>query len=126
MNDILAELERQVGPLERQAEKARIYLKKKEELKEYDVNMFLLEVERIERSRSGRENIPHIADEESKEASQSYENIKSEYEKLEQDMASMDDKIASIREEMSQSTVTTGKLEGQINVLNESRSTRRR
>ena len=31
-------------------------------------------------------------------------------------MASMDDKIASIREEMSQSTVTKGKLEGQINV----------
>ena len=48
VNDILAELERQVGPLERQAEKARIYLKKKEELKEYDVNMFLLEVERVE------------------------------------------------------------------------------
>ena len=33
VNDILAELERQVGPLERQAEKARIYLKKKEELR---------------------------------------------------------------------------------------------
>ena len=112
VNDILAELERQ-------AEKARIYLKKKEELKEYDVNMFLLEVERIEAQLKEVEGKYHIADEESKEASQSYENIKSEYEKLEQDMASMDDKIASIREEMSQSTVTKGKLEGQINVLNE-------
>ena len=119
VNDILAELERQVGPLERQAEKARIYLKKKEELKEYDVNMFLLEVERIEAQLKEVEGKYHIADEESKEASQSYENIKSEYEKLEQDMASMDDKIASMREEMSQSTVTKGKLEGQINVLNE-------
>ena len=119
VNDILAELERQGGPLERQAEKARIYLKKKEELKEYDVNMFLLEVERIEAQLKEVEGKYHIADEESKEASQSYENIKSEYEKLEQDMASMDDKIASIREEMSQSTVTKGKLEGQINVLNE-------
>lgn len=119
VNDILAELERQVGPLERQAEKARIYLKKKEELKEYDVNMFLLEVERIEAQLKEVEGKYHIADEESKEASQSYENIKSEYEKLEQDMASMDDKIASIRDEMSASTVTKGKLEGQINVLNE-------
>ena len=119
VNDILAELERQVGPLERQAEKARIYLKKKEELKEYDVNMFLLEVERIEAQLKEVEGKYHIADEESKEASQSYENIKSEYEKLEQDMASMDDKIASMREEMSQATVTKGKLEGQINVLNE-------
>lgn len=81
--------------------------------------MFLLEVERIEAQLKEVEGKYHIADEESKEASQSYENIKSEYEKLEQDMASMDDKIASIREEMSQSTVTKGKLEGQINVLNE-------
>ena len=32
VNDILSELERQVGPLEKQAEKARVYLKKKEEL----------------------------------------------------------------------------------------------
>ena len=92
---------------------------RKEELKEYDVNMFLLEVERIEAQLKEVEGKYHIADEESKEASQSYENIKSEYEKLEQDMASMDDKIASMREEMSQSTVTKGKLEGQINVLNE-------
>ncbi len=48
VNDILSELERQLAPLERQSEKAHLYLKKKEELKEYDVNMFLLEVERIE------------------------------------------------------------------------------
>ena len=48
VNDILTELERQVGPLEKQSETARIYLKKKEELKTLDVNMFLLEMERIE------------------------------------------------------------------------------
>ena len=47
VNDILAELERQVGPLQRQSEKAHTYLKKREELKQYDVNMFLLESERI-------------------------------------------------------------------------------
>ena len=47
VNDILAELEKQIGPLERQSEKAREYLKKKEELKTYDIYMFLLETERI-------------------------------------------------------------------------------
>mgnify|MGYP007128253138 CR=1 FL=1 len=47
VNDILSELEKQVGPLERQSEKAREYLKRKEELKTYDINMFLLEMERI-------------------------------------------------------------------------------
>ena len=37
VNDILSELEKQVGPLERQSEKAREYLKRKEELKQYDI-----------------------------------------------------------------------------------------
>ena len=43
VNDILSELERQVGPLEKQSEKAHEYLKKKEELKRLDVNYFLQE-----------------------------------------------------------------------------------
>ena len=47
VNDILSELEKQVGPLEKQAEKAREFLKKKEELKKYDINMFLLETKRL-------------------------------------------------------------------------------
>ena len=41
VTDILSELTRQLSPLEKQAEKARIYLKKKEELKALDINLFL-------------------------------------------------------------------------------------
>ncbi len=41
VNDILSELSRQLGPLQRQSEKARIYLNKKDQLKAYDVNEFL-------------------------------------------------------------------------------------
>ena len=47
VNDILSELTRQLEPLERQSETAKICLKKKEELKLLDINMFLLEMERI-------------------------------------------------------------------------------
>ena len=47
VNDILSELEKQVGPLEKQSEKAKIFLKKREELKELDVNLFLLENDRM-------------------------------------------------------------------------------
>ena len=43
VSDILSELEKQVEPLEKQAEKAKVYLKKKEDLKNLDVNVFLLE-----------------------------------------------------------------------------------
>ena len=46
VNDILSELEKQVEPLGKQAEKARVYLKHRETLKALDVNVFLLESEK--------------------------------------------------------------------------------
>ena len=119
VNDILSELERQVGPLERQSEKAKIYLNKKAELKEYDVNMFLLEMERIEREEKELSEKHRIASDEMEETNAAYEKIKEEYESLEQAMKDMDEKINSIRENVSNSSVTKEKLESQIQVLNE-------
>ena len=40
VTDILSELTKQLGPLERQSETARIYLAKRDELKELDINLF--------------------------------------------------------------------------------------
>jgi chromosome segregation protein len=119
VNDILAELERQVGPLERQSEKARTYLRKKETLKEYDVNMFLLETERIAAQAKDVEEKYRNADAELQETTASYDRIRSEYEKLERDIADMDEKISSIRENISSSSITKEKLESQIQVLTE-------
>ena len=119
VNDILSELERQVGPLEKQAEKTRVYLKKKEELKNYDVNMFLLEMDRIEKELAEVKEKFTIADGEYKEANEAYHSIKTEYEEMEQNIAEMDEKINSIRESISNATVMKGKLESQIEVLNE-------
>ena len=119
VNDILAELERQVGPLERQSEKAKIYLKKKEDLKEYDVNMFLLEVNRIDTQQKEVEGKYAIAQAQLDETNAAYEKIKSEYETLEQNIAQMEEQINSIRENISNSTVNKQRLESQINILNE-------
>ena len=119
VNDILAELERQVGPLERQSEKAKVYLKKKAELKDYDVNMFLLEMERIERDEKELSGKHRIASDEMEETNAAYEKIKEEYEALEVAMKDMDEKIESIRENISTATVTKEKLESQIQVLQE-------
>ena len=41
VSDILGELEKQVGPLEKQAASAREYLRLREEMKRFDVNLFL-------------------------------------------------------------------------------------
>ena len=119
VNDILAELERQVGPLERQAQKARVYLKKKEELKTYDVNMFLLEAEHIGEQQRDVQAKFETADQEAREAKDAYEQVKSEYERMEQELSDTEEKLTAIRENLSGSAVMKGKLEGQINVLNE-------
>lgn len=119
VNDILSELEKQVGPLEKQAEKARTYLKKKEELKTYDVNMFLMDMERIEQQSKELEGKIEIAGQNLKEVNSSYDNIKAEYEQTERDMEQADAELVSLREELSNTTVLKGKLEGEINVLRE-------
>lgn len=119
VNDILAELERQLGPLERQSEKAHLYLKKKEELKNFDVNMFLLEVERIEHQLEEVGRNFGIANEHLVETKEQHEKMKLEYEKMESAMEGMDEKINQIKDSIAGTDVMKGKLEGQINVLRE-------
>ena len=119
VNDILTELERQIGPLEKQSEQAKIYIKKKEELKALDVNMFLMETERISRQSIEVKEKYRIADGDLKESNAAYENIKNEYEKMERAMEQLDELITKNREDLSNTNVMKGKLEGQINVLNE-------
>lgn len=47
LNDILGELEKQVGPLEAQSKAAREYLKLRDELKEIEINVFLYQYDRL-------------------------------------------------------------------------------
>ena len=119
VSDILSELERQVGPLEKQSEKAKTYLNLKAEQKEYDVNMFLLEMEKITSSLKDVEEKYNITESELKQTNEEYENIKIEYEKMEQSIKEMDEKIENIRENITNTSVLKEKLESQIQVLNE-------
>ncbi len=119
VSDILSELERQVGPLQRQSEKAHTYLKKREELKAYDVNMFLLESDHIGTQLKETEEKYNIADEQLKETNATYERIKTEYEKLAADMQQMDEQIESLRENITSTSSTRQKLESQIQILKE-------
>lgn len=119
INDILSELERQVGPLERQSEKAKIYLKTKEELKKCDINLFLLEMERMDAQMMEITANYKIAEDQLKETSDSFQQIKSEYEKMEAAIETYDLEMEQAREQLNQTALMKGKLEGQINVLNE-------
>lgn len=119
INDILAELERQVGPLERQAEKARIYLKKKEELKNYDVHSFLMEMDQMEQQAKSLEEKYRIAAEQLEETKEKKVQNETAYNDLQDAIREMDEQIAATRDEIAGTSVTKGKLEGEINVLKE-------
>ena len=119
VNDILSELEKQIGPLEKQSEVAKIYLKKKEELKTFDVNVFLLENNRIREQLASVEEKYGIASGDLKTTSEKYEGIKEEYEKIQQEIESLDEAIEQARTTLTDTGLLRGKLEGEINVLKE-------
>lgn len=119
VNDILSEITRQVGPLERQSEKARIYLQKKEELKTLDINMFLLEGGRIEQQMQEVAEKTAISDHDIAEAKKNLENARNEYELAEKQIEELDELLAAKRNEISQGKIVKQQLESQIELLRE-------
>ena len=119
VNDILSELEKQVKPLEKQSEVARIYLKKKEELKTLDVNMFLLEHNRLKEQMEAVESKYAVASGDLEVMSGHFENIKEEYEKIQAQMEELETAIEQARSSLTDTSVLRGRLEGEINVLKE-------
>ncbi len=119
VNDILAELEKQIGPLEKQSEKARIYLRKKEELKALDVNAFLLENNRLREQLGMVEEKYGIADGDLRDITEKYEGIKEEYDRIQEEIESLDSAIEEARSMLTDSGLMRGRLEGEINVLKE-------
>ena len=119
VTDILSELEKQIGPLEKQSEKAKVYLKKKEELKKLDVNVFLMENTRIREQLSAFEEKYTIASDDLAETTARYEGIKAEYELVQAQIEALEKQMEEARNELTDTSVLRGKLEGEIAVLKE-------
>ena len=119
VNDILSELTRQLTPLEKQAETAKIYLKKRDELKVLDVNMFLLEMEESRTELAALEEKLAISERDLKENSQKYESIRIEYGRLEEKIGGLDGQIDSERARNNENQLKRQQLAGQMEVLRE-------
>ena len=119
VNDILAELEKQIGPLEKQSEVAKEYLKKKEELKTYDINMFLLESARLKEQIKEIEDKLSIAQDELDAANISYANTKTEYEQIEEQVEEIDHSIETYKNKLNETNLLKQQLENQIELLKE-------
>lgn len=119
VNDILKELEKQVGPLKEQSETARKYLAFKNELKNLDVNAFLLEIEKIRTALEEDQKRLQIVNDDIEVNKQDYEQTKEEYEQIENTIEQLNSIIDSSKNEIHENKLAKERAEGEINVINQ-------
>ena len=117
VNDILAELEKQLGPLKRQSETAKEYLKKRDTLKTYDVNLFLMEMERFAQAQKDLEEKTIIVQNDFEDSKKAYENCKLEYEHIEKEIEALNEGIDEKKSSLTENALQKKQFEGQIAVL---------
>ena len=119
VSDIIVEIERQLGPLEKQSETAKVYLEYKEELKDLEVALFLKEYDKINKSKEDNQNKLDIATQNMESIKLEYENTKEEYKKLELELEKAGLKIEADRSYYNELLLKKEKAEGEIKLLNE-------
>ena len=119
VSDILSELEKQVGPMKKQSEKAQVYLKAREEQKHLDVNAFLLENGKNTQKLSEIENRLTIANGDLAAAKEEFEKTGREYESLGDEIDALEKKLEETRNEITRTSVVREQLEGQVRVNEE-------
>ncbi len=117
ITDILMELTKQVVPLEKQAEKAKIYLSKKEQLKERDLAIFLINDEKIEKDLKELNEKDRAIKEELEEAEEAFEAAKQQYEEKETLIRNMDETVDALHEKLSEANINKQAAKSQIQLL---------
>lgn len=119
INDILSEIEKQIGPLESQSVKAKEYIKLKDELKVLEVNLFLLENEKIIDEKKQVEDKLLNAKNTLEIANCNYNNTKEEYERLELLQEKSNCTLEQLKITLSEEKLSKEKLDGEIKLLQE-------
>lgn len=119
VSDILSELEKQVGPLEKQAQKAQVYLKARQEQKTLDVNVFLIENEKTQKQAEETGKNLETAKAHLLETSKRYEDSKAEYDALEEKLTDLNNAIEEKRDFVTKADIQQKELENSIALYEE-------
>ena len=119
ITDILKELTKQVVPLEKQSAKAKIYLNKKEELKERDLTIFRFNDEKAEKTLSELNKKNDIAKSQLEDIDREYEGTRSEYEITDEKISELDKEINNLHEGINEVSARKQQCESQIQIFNE-------
>ena len=119
VTDILAELTRQLGPLEKQAEKAEKYLLKRDDLRQMDIQLFLLESGNMELQQKELQEKKKIASDQLEETNENLNKTRQEYDEIEKQLEELEEQINKNRDDMQKAALLKQQSEGQIQVLEE-------
>ena len=118
VRDILGELSRQLGPLEKQAEKAEIYLRKRDALRLLDIHLFQKESGRTEEQLSVTRANLDTASEHLNRLSAEFERTRQEYDRVEQELRGIDERI-QMRGQSQEAALHIRDSEGKVRLLEE-------
>ncbi len=118
VRDILHELERQVGPLSRQSETAKLYLQYRDTLRSYEANLYLLSFEQVKKDTAVLQEKLDIVTSELLNARNEYEQTRVSYEEVEKLLDDFDKKISDRQALCGEQAVEKQRLEGNAALLN--------
>ena len=119
VDDILSELSRQLGPLERQSEKAKIYLKCRDEMKAYDINIFLALMQDIKDELEKAQASFESASEELSDVKKEAEEIRRMYDSIQEESSAQEAEQNRLQEQLTAEKLREQQLEGEAALLRE-------
>lgn len=119
VRDILTELEKQVGPLQEQSQKAREYLRLKDELKKYEVGLFRMDYESLRQETEDIEKILSDTRHNLEEAKAEKEQSRSEYDAVEASIAEFDQSVERKKEKVNKNKLLINNFEGEVRITKE-------
>ncbi len=119
INDILAELEKQLGPLKHQAENAKIFLDLSNRLKELEVNIYVYQYDNSSDEKQKIHDVIKSIEEEIALRQKEFEEAVRKYEHSQEQINELDETINALRDELLNLMIEVEKQNGEIKLYNE-------
>ena len=119
VTDILFELEKQIGPLQKQSETAKVYLKLKDDLKALDLSVFVSEYENLQVDKKETEEKELIVTKDYEATKIQLEQVKVQYDSLEVMVDEYENTLDEKKNEQTSHRLRSEQLDGNIKVYEE-------
>lgn len=119
IDDIIAEIERQMGPLKKQAEDAKKYLEYKGQLKDLEVNAYVYQYENAHNVKAEINNRLTAISEELAVRQTELDETTQKYDEELAKLSTFDKEISRLNDELLRVTVELEKQEGEVKVIRE-------